>query len=103
MMGNPQSWPFAWRPCRLCSIGEGGGAGKRGRRGDLSHDAVAWYRGPGAPVDGSADVAIIDIIIGHCGSDPRPGWIDQTRVTAAAGSRGGWQARRILPDRPAGR
>lgn len=61
----------------------------------LSPDAIAWYRGldlRDAP--GSTDVAIVDIIANHCGSNPRPAWIDQTSATARAGSVGRWQRSR---------
>ena len=68
---------------------------KRGKRGDLSHDAIAWYRGRNLrDAPGSTDVAIVDIIANHCGSNPAPTWIDQTAATAAAGSVGRWQRAR---------
>ena len=56
----------------------------------LSPDAIAWYRGVGDP-NGSTDVAIVDIIAGHCGGNPQPIWLDQTRATKAAGSIGRWK------------
>lgn len=57
---------------------------------ELSPDAIAWYRGDGDP-NYSTDVAIVDIIGDHCGSNPRPAWTDQTWKTAAAGSIGRWK------------
>ncbi len=48
---------------------------KRGNCNDVSHDVVDYYRGQGSP-HGSSDVAIIDMIGGHCGSNPsQPGTI----------------------------
>ena len=67
---------------------------KRGNCNDVSHDVVDFYRGSGttaAQAQGSTDVAIIDIIAGHCGSNPQPAWIDQTRATAEARSIGRWK------------
>ena len=67
---------------------------KRGNCNDVSHDVVDFYRGSGTTINdaqGSTDVAIIDIIAGHCGSSPRPAWIDQTQATAAAGAIGRWK------------
>jgi len=51
------------------------------------HDVVDYYRGQGNP-NGSTDVAIIDIIVGHCGANPGAAWIDQTGPTRAAGTIG---------------
>ena len=67
---------------------------KRGNCPDVSHDAIAYYRGSGQTMDaaqGSTDVAIIDIIAGHCGSNPQPAWFDVTQATADAGSIGRWR------------
>ena len=33
---------------------------------------------------------IIDMIVGHCGDDPQPGWLDQTQATEDAGAIGRW-------------
>ena len=63
---------------------------KRGNCGDVSHDVVDYYRGSGNP-NGSTDVAIIDIIAGHCGGNPQPAWIDQTQATQQAGTIGRWK------------
>ena len=67
---------------------------KRGNCNDVSHDVVDFYRGSGttaAQAQGSRDVAIIDIIGGHCGRNPQPAWIDQTQATADARSIGRWK------------
>ncbi len=56
---------------------------KRGRVGDMSQDVVSYYFGPGAPVEGSLDVYIVDVIAGHCGATPGTTWIDQTGVGGA--------------------
>ena len=74
--------------------GRGGFNCKRGNCNDVSHDVVDFYRGSGTTsndAQGSTDVAIIDIIAGHCGSSPRPAWIDQTQATADAGAIGRWK------------
>ena len=66
---------------------------KRGNCAHISLDVVDYYRGSGgdtAAANRSSDVAIIDIIAGHCGPDPRPAWIDQTRATSDAGAIGRW-------------
>lgn len=55
--------------------------GKRGSTSDLSKDAISYYFGTGSPSQGSKEVYIIDIIGGHCGPNPQPGWIDQTPST----------------------
>ncbi|MSO52163.1 MAG: hypothetical protein CK533_04850 [Acidobacterium sp.] len=66
--------------------------GKRGNASDPSHDVVAYHYGSGSD-QGTANVYIIDIIGGHCGSAPTAGWIDVTAVTANAGSIGRWISR----------
>ena len=63
---------------------------KRGNCDNLSQDVVAYYRGQGNP-NNSTDVAIIDIIGGHCGGNPQPAWIDQTQATQQAGTIGRWK------------
>jgi hypothetical protein len=42
---------------------------KRGNVGDPSHDVVNYHWGAGAS-EGSTQVYIIDVIVGHCGSNP---------------------------------
>ena len=67
---------------------------KRGNCNDISHDVVAFYHGPettSEQAQGKTDVYIIDVILGHCGSNPRPAWIDQTQATADAGAIGRWK------------
>lgn len=67
---------------------------KRGNCPDVSHDAIAYYRGSGQTIDAaqnSTNVAIIDIIVGHCGPNPRPSWLDVTQATADANSIGRWR------------
>ena len=66
--------------------------GKRGNAGDPSHDVVAYNWGPGRD-EGTTNVYIIDVIVGHCGSNPAPAWIDQTGVTAQQGTIGRWTSR----------
>jgi hypothetical protein len=58
--------------------------------GDLSQDVINYYHGPGAPSEGSTAVYIIDMIVGHCGDNPQPGWLDVTEATAAGGAIGRW-------------
>lgn len=62
---------------------------KRGMVGDLSQDVVDYHWGEGER-EGSTEVFIIDIIVGHCGDDPQAGWIDVTQATADAGTIGMW-------------
>lgn len=50
---------------------------KRGVTGDPSHDVVDYNWGNNAD-EGTSDVYIIDVIVGHCGSSPAPTWIDVT-------------------------
>ena len=59
---------------------------KRGNCDDVSQDVVAYYRGQGNP-NNSTDVAIIDIIGGHCGGNPQPAWIDQTQASSRRSAR----------------
>ena len=66
--------------------------GKRGNVHDPSPDCVAYHWGSG-PREGSTEVYIVDVIMGHCGLDPRPAWIDQTQATADAGTIGRWTGR----------
>ena len=70
----------------------GGYNWKRGNVGDPSKDVVDYHHGAG-PDEGSTEVYIIDIIVGHCGSSPGPGWGDVTDVTYQGGSIGRWTGR----------
>jgi hypothetical protein len=65
---------------------------KRGVIGDPSEDVVDYHYGPGLS-EGSQDVYIIDVIVGHCGPNPSPGWGDQTQATLNAGTIGIWTGR----------
>jgi hypothetical protein len=62
---------------------------KRGRVGDMSQDVVD-YNFSVDPDEGTTNVYIIDIIGGHCGSNPGPAWIDVTEATRAGGTIGRW-------------
>ena len=62
---------------------------KRGNTGDLSQDVVDYHWGSDTR-EGSPNVYIIDMIVGHCGPNPEPGWMDQTQATADAGTIGRW-------------
>jgi hypothetical protein len=62
---------------------------KRGVVGDLSQDVVDYHYGDGVS-EGSTDVYIIDMIVGHCGDNPQAGWIDVTQATLDAGTIGMW-------------
>jgi hypothetical protein len=66
--------------------------GKRGNAGDPSLDVIAYNYGS-QPDPGTTDVYIIDVIVGHCGSNPGGAWIDQTEATRSAGSIGRWISR----------
>ncbi len=62
---------------------------KRGVVGDLSQDVVDYHYGEGVSEE-STDVYIIDIIVGHCGDTPAPGWLDVTQATLDGGTVGKW-------------
>lgn len=65
---------------------------KRGNCGDISPDVTDYYYGQDlSQAQGSTKVYIFDFIVGHCGSNPAPAWIDQTAATAAAGTIGKWK------------
>jgi hypothetical protein len=66
--------------------------GKRGNRSDPSLDVVDYNFGSQAD-EGTTDVYIIDIIGGHCGSNPSAAWIDQTEATRQGGSIRRWTGR----------
>jgi len=66
--------------------------GKRGNTNDPSHDVVDYHYGPGAD-QGSTDVYIIDVIGGHCGSNPVASWSDNTGITISSGTIGRWTSR----------
>ena len=63
---------------------------KRGLCGDVSQDVLDYHFGAG-PSDGSTDVYIIDVIVGHCNPDPKPGWTNLTQATADNGTIGRWK------------
>jgi hypothetical protein len=50
---------------------------KRARVGDMSQDIVTYNYGP-EDDEGTLFVHAVDVIGGHCGSNPGPAWIDQT-------------------------
>jgi hypothetical protein len=64
---------------------------KRGNVGDLSQDIVT-YNASSESDEGtrSPNIYIIDMIGGHCGSNPSPNWADQTAATRNAGTIGIW-------------
>lgn len=65
---------------------------KRGVVGDPSKDVVDYHWGRGTS-EGSTEVYIIDIIVGHCGDNPSAGWGDVTDVTYQSGTVGRWTGR----------
>jgi len=70
--------------------------GKRGNANDPSVDVVDYNYG-NQPDEGTTNVYIIDILGGHCGSDPSPSWIDNTAVTINSGTIGRWISRGRFP------
>mgnify|MGYP000676868314 CR=1 FL=1 len=62
---------------------------KRGVVGDMSQDVVDYHYGDGVS-EGSTDVYILDVIVGHCGPTPSAGWIDVTQDTLDADTIGVW-------------
>ena len=67
--------------------------GKRGNSNDPSHDIADYHYGAG-PSEGSTQVYIMDLINGHCGSNPTPTWINQTELTINSGTVGRFITRR---------
>jgi hypothetical protein len=64
--------------------------GYNGRRGDTSfpaRDEIGYHWGSG-PDELSRETYAFDIIIGHCGPSPGPGWIDQSDLGTVWLSRG---------------
>ena len=55
---------------------------KRGRRGDLSQDIVTYNWGSETD-EGTRQIYVLDVIGGHCGSNPGAAWINQTGVGGA--------------------
>lgn len=67
--------------------------GKRADVNDPSHDAIAYYCGElSLMVAGSPVCFVFDIIGNHCGDNPSPAWINQTRIGSLGAA---W-----LPNRP---
>jgi hypothetical protein len=52
--------------------------GKRGNINDPSLDALAYDYGAVAGGEGSTSVYIVDVIAGHCGTNPQPAYNDVT-------------------------
>ena len=71
---------------------------KRGNRGDMSQDIITYNYGSESDED-TTQVYIVDIMFGHCGGSPSPGWIDQTERTREVGAIGRWT---LLPYLDAG-
>lgn len=64
--------------------------GKRGDVNNLSHDAIAYYYGPGTSVSvGDTRVYVIDII-SSCDTTAGPSWTDVTDQTLAGGTTGAY-------------
>lgn len=55
---------------------------KRGRVGDMSQDVITYNWGSQAD-EGNREIYVLDIIGGHCGSNPSAAWIDVTGVNGA--------------------
>jgi hypothetical protein len=55
---------------------------KRGRVNDLSQDIVTYNWGS-EPDEGTRQIYVIDVIVGHCGSNPGAFWLNQTGVGGA--------------------
>ena len=61
--------------------------GKRGNAGDISMDAVSFYRGTMPPTNGSHDVSVIDVIGCHCGGRGEP---EDDPVNCPNGAQASW-------------
>ncbi len=74
---------------------------KRGDVNDPSQDALAYYHGPGPAYENGRPVFIVDVIGGHCGGSPTPGWIDVTEQSKVNGVvQGAWISRGRLVNTP---
>ena len=60
---------------------------RRGVAGDVARDEVAYHWGPGLD-EGSRDAYAWDIMVGHCGPNPGPAWIDVSDLGTLWVSRG---------------
>jgi hypothetical protein len=60
---------------------------RRGVAGDVARDEVAYHWGPG-PDEGSRDTYAWDVMVGHCGPNPGPTWIDVSDLGTLWVSRG---------------
>jgi hypothetical protein len=60
---------------------------RRGVAGDVARDEVAYHWGAG-PDEGSRDSYAWDIMVGHCGPNPQPAWIDVSDLGTLWVSRG---------------
>jgi len=61
--------------------------GKRGNPNDPSKDVIDYHSGAGDS-QFSTRVYIIDVMGGHCGASPTPGWNDVTDITFNSGTVG---------------
>jgi hypothetical protein len=84
------TWEFMDRTVDALRLVDGryGNNCKRGNCNDPSLDVVSYFYGNGDNINGRSDVYIIDIIGGHCGSNPSVIWNDVTGVTLDSGTIG---------------
>lgn len=84
------SWEFMDRAVDALRAKDGryGYNAKRGNVNDPSLDVASYYWGGGSDIQGNAQVYIIDMIGGHCGSTPSVIWNDVTQVTLDSGTLG---------------
>ena len=57
---------------------------KRARVGDMSQDVVTYNYGSDAD-EGTYNTYVVDVIGGHCGSNPTPSWNDVTVMFSTGG------------------
>ena len=84
------SWEFMDRAIDALRMVDGryGNNCKRGNCNDPSLDVASYFYGNGDNINGRSDVYIIDMIGGHCGSNPSVIWNDVTGVTLDSGTIG---------------
>lgn len=63
---------------------------KRGNCGDPSRDVVSYHAAAGPEVEGARGVWVIDVLTGHCGPSPTPGWLNHGYEP---GGGAGWTSR----------
>lgn len=83
-------WEYMDRTVDAMRMADGryGYNAKRGNMNDPSVDVVSYFWANGDDINNRHEVYIIDIIGGHCGSNPSVVWNDVTDITISSGTIG---------------